>query len=206
MSDYITKTTVLSRIGWTETAIKLFMPIPDKETRNPHSKQAPPMKLYLQSRIEDIENTIEFKTFIIKNQKKREGAKKAVTTKKERLIQYVNDLVVVVPCISKDELIKKACEHFNNHQNVKEAKYNEWLLNRRYDNNTIEEEPSFERSSPHSDESHLKRISLNFIRHCMTNYEKELDNLGGKPGKDDAYEMLKEKVNNSILSQYEWLQ
>ena len=51
----------------------------------------------------------------------------------------------------------------------------------------------------------LKRITINYLRHNMTNYHHKLTKLFGQVGKNIAYQILKDKVNNVILEKYDYL-
>lgn len=58
---YITKSTLLNERAWTERAIGLFLNAPDLVVPNPHyPRSAPPMRLFLLSRVEDAEATDAF--------------------------------------------------------------------------------------------------------------------------------------------------
>lgn len=60
--SYISKSGLKYR-GWTDKAISMFLPTYDKELPNPHYSKSYPMKLYLVTRVDDIENTYEYKRF-----------------------------------------------------------------------------------------------------------------------------------------------
>ena len=55
------------------------------------------------------------------------------------------------------------------------------------------------------DDEFANRISTNYIRHECTNYDMVLGALDGKVGRSKAYEIIKEKVNQTIKNQHEWL-
>ena len=55
------------------------------------------------------------------------------------------------------------------------------------------------------DDEFASRISTNYIRHECTNYDMVLGALDGKVGRSKAYEIIKEKVNQTIKNQHEWL-
>lgn len=204
----VSKSTVLKRDGWTNKAIELFLPIPDKEVPNPHYKKAAPMKLYQEDKVIRVENTNEFIIFKGKSSHHRNNAQKAVRTKTDKIIEYVNNLIVEVPILSKDELIKNACNHFNYRLELKQEKYDDWWW-RKGQNESKEDgiyEPiDFQNARPNSDPVFLTRICVNYLRHCLTRYEKELNLLFGKVGKDNAYLILKEKINEAILDTYPWM-
>lgn len=204
MADHIAKKTVLEREGWTEAAIKRFLPEPDLLRKNPNYRSAAPMKLYLVSRVEEVEKGSAFIEFVEKNKARRAGAQKAVQTKIKRMNEYVDGLEIELPDIPKEELTLKACEHYNNRLWYRKECYEEWTY-RNFNESLEEQEPDFREATPDSDDSFLNRITLNYVRHAVSNYERILTSMGGKPGKDDVYDKLKEKVNKAICAKYDWL-
>jgi len=181
MTKYIYHSTLINR-GWTKKSIDLFLPTPDKTVPNPNYKKTT-SKLYDLSKVESIEKSNEFKLFQEKNAKKVLGSQKAVETKRVALIKYIKDLVIEVPQFDKETITQKACDHYNSGYN-------------RYVNQP---------ATPDSDTGFLNRITLNFLRHTMTDYEKQLNTIWGKVGNSEAYQLLKEKVNNAIKEKYNWL-
>lgn len=194
MEKYISKSSVLSRDGWTKKAISVFLAKPDKELPNPKFKKAAPMKLYLESRISNIESTEEFKAFKIGSVLRSNSAKKAVKTKRSKLIQNIKNLEIIVPDFSKDELIRQVCEHYNQRKE-------DWY----YNMGGWEKVYSIEKAAPESDPDFLSRICVNYIRHNLTSYEKELRNIYGKVGNDTAYIVLKKRINDAICEKYPWI-
>lgn len=47
---------------------------------------------------------------------------------------------------------------------------------------------------------------MNMLRHENEKYEEEIYKMFGKTGKDDAYFLLKERINKKILEQYPFLE
>jgi hypothetical protein len=52
------------------------------------------------------------------------------------------------------------------------------------------------------DEDFLCRITVNYVRHQMTNYEDSLRKIAGKVGTKEAYLHLKSKVLDAIAEAY----
>lgn len=192
--NYIYKSTLLQRKDWTEKAIKTFLPQHDKEVKNPKYKSAAPSKLYELEKVEAVENSEGFKSFAVKNHKRILGAIQAVSTKYENIMDYVNNIVIEVLLVDKSVLVKKSIEHYNSIQS--DWHYNRGGYRKQCDPKT---------ASINSDDSFLRRITINYLRHQLTNYENELSRIYGKVGNDDAYTILKERINQAILDKYEWL-
>ena len=121
--QYIVKSELKSKQGWTEGLIKRFLPEPDETEKNPHYSTGSPMLLYDLKRVSAIEEIPEFKermTKILENRESRKAsARQAVKTKQARLIGYVEEVRIDLPVFSKSVLIKKACRDYNDHQEYK---------------------------------------------------------------------------------------
>ncbi len=109
--------------------------------------------------------------------RRRASAAKAVATKTAQIQAYVESVKIEVPTFEFDHLIDAACENYN--------------------------ERSFEfTASPSSDDAFLHRITVNYLRHCCTGYERELRRLAGRVGVSDAYVTLKCRILDEIANTY----
>ena len=181
MIDYFTKTELQKR--WSNSLIDKHFPICSMEKPNPHYKCAAPMQLYLKTDVAKIESTESFKKDMAKVAKRKIPAQKVATDKRQELLDHINSLSITLPDLSLDEVIKRACSHYNN-----------WHRYDEYD------------ATPYSAPIFLKRITTNYLRHCCTKYERVLDGLYGKVGRIEAYNVLKKKINDTIYDKYTWLQ
>ncbi len=173
----------LKNRGWTDTLVKRLIGEPDQLQVNPCYRSGPKMKLYKTQRVEEAETLEEF----VEAQKGKRGrqaaAQKALATKRRRIEEYVAAVKVEVPALSEDELIRRACDNYNWHKS---------------DNND-------NWASPSSDPEFLERICVNYLRHCLTEYEAHLAEIAGKVGVRDAYLEIKTKVLKAIAEKYDWL-
>lgn len=188
MSDYITISTVKRR-GWTELAIKKWLGEPDKIAKNPHGRNAPPMKLFSLGRVEEIEKGEEWLEWNNKTKNKRRiiGAKTKERADKKRgeILSYIKNLPIEITYFKKEELYRLACEHYNDL----------WASRGNFDKHA---DSSFSKSF-------LDRIAVNMLRHEFSQYEDELEEIFGKIGKDLAYIELKNLVLNKIKEKYPFL-
>lgn len=191
-SEHISMSGLKGKRGWTDTLIKHFLPTPDKTAINQHYRTGPPMKLYLLSNVNTIEQSDEFKAMMANAPVKKSSAKKAVHTKQNKIMKYVNAITVEVPIMSKGELIRNACNSYNN----RKANYS-------YNGDDFD---YHEPANKDSDWTFLNRICINYLRHRCTKYEEELEKIFGKVGVNQAYTSLKAKVNNAILKAYNFLE
>ena len=188
---FISKAQLTDRDGWSQACIKLFSVEHDKECVNPVFKSAPPVKLYSLDKIISIEKLVEFGIFKEKNLKRRAIRLKVSDVKRQELLTYIDKLTINVPYFDKDNLIKRACSSYNRHK--QDIMYER------------EDYSHFQPATIDSDIDFLSRITTNFLRHKLTNYEKELDKLFGKIGKNEAYVILKHKINSAIFAKYDWI-
>jgi hypothetical protein len=176
--------------GWPESLIRRFLPEPDERRDNPHYKGGPPMRLYLRERVEEIEQTEEFREARAKAEPRRQAAGRGVMTKKERLEQYLKALIIEVPLLEDNELSRRACEHYNERQRLLED------AGRRFSDLP---------ATPDSDESFLRRIAVNYLRHALTRYEDELARIAGRTSAAEPRLELSKKVYDAIAAAYPWL-
>ena len=168
----------LRQRGWTEGLIKKFLPKPDETKTNPIVRSAAPMKLYKIKRVEKIEKSEKFIKEMESISKRKAAARKAIETKTARTIDWANSVKINVPTLDKDKLLKKAKYHY---------------------------EQFHDTSVGSVDNEFASRISTNYIRHECTNYDRVLGALDGMVGRAKAYEIIKGKVNQTIVDQHEWL-
>lgn len=186
----ITKSRLKSERGWTDKLIKEFLPAPDLTQPNPHYKSGPRMMLFNMDRIETIEQTDKFKEQQESASKRKEAAKKAVETKLQQLREWLNTVQIHVPVLDRAKLIKQACDHYNDMQ--------EW----REDNGRT---TCGMKATADSDQKFLERICVNYLRHCLTKYEKHLDDMSGNVGFGEGYEEIRCKIFSKISENYLWL-
>ncbi len=187
--EYISKAGLKTR-GWTDSMISIFLGNPDLERFNPHYKSAPKMKLYKLSRIINIEGTEEFNIRRIKSEQRSKVMKKVAKNKEMRLLEEIKRLEISVRIISPESLLKASIKGYNDfHEYVSMEREN-------YD---------FVPADSGSDKSFLQRIQVNYLRHNLTEYDHELENVAGKIGIAKAILMIKEKVYDAIALAYPYL-
>jgi len=186
---FITKTDLKAR-GWTEKAIEDFLDEPDivKE----HSTYHRMISLYLEKRVISIEKSEEFKTWIEKLKNRREKLKASglerAKKKREELYSKVDSIKISIPRFKKiNNLIEKAIKNYNDFQFERGVEFG-------YENTNY--------ATINMDKEFLDRITVNYIRHNLTEYDDHIDDLFGKTGKDQAYSLLKDKILIEIEKVY----
>jgi hypothetical protein len=175
-SQYISKAGLKKR-GWTDRAIDIYLSQSDKVVKNQRYAKAPPMQLYLTSRVVDAENSIEYRRYINKHETNRVGAQKGVATKKERLLKEVQSWTIILKPERAHTITQSAISEYNNYHPDEPASHNHSI-------------------------SFLNRITVNYLRHRLTNYDEKLNALFGKVGKDEAYQLLNQMIYKKIGEQY----
>jgi hypothetical protein len=162
----------LEERGWTDAGIRKFLGEPDATRPNPKYKSAAPMSLYQLDRVEAAEQTPEYLVWKAKSQTRRDAASGAVMTKKASLRAMIERWRPEVPVLDVAKLRRKAIANYNSHREqqagVGEGDWN-WT-------------PATESS----DEAFLARITVNYVRHVLTNYDGLLAALHGKVGVKEA--------------------
>ena len=134
--------------------------------------------LYKIKRVERIEKSERFIKEMESISMRKAAARKAVETKTAKTIEWANSIKFNVPTFNRDKLLKKAIYHYEQFHDTCVGSI---------------------------DDEFAARISTNYIRHECTNYDMVLGVLDGKVGRAKAYEIIKEKVNQTIKNQHEWL-
>ena len=181
MAEYFNKQNLKDR-GWTEAGIKKFLGSHDTERPNPIYKKAAPQKLYEKKKVLQVEASADFQAWMTTSQKRKQAANAATETKRENLICDIQEIAFEIPKLPIVSLLKRACEHYNERQFDRRTT---WLA-----------DPQT------SDPDFLARISCNYLRHVLSDYEWELRDLYGQVGKDEAYNIIKDKVTAAINTVY----
>lgn len=188
-------TASLKARGWTDGLIRKFLGEPDLLAPNPHYRSAPPWKLYLIARVEAIEQSDAFQLAALRARPRRRGAAQAVETKRDAMRRHVARLDYAVPAMDREQLVRQACAAYNG----RIARRSE---RRRWADEGVEYRPATPESAPRF----LERLCVNFLRHELTKYDHDLDDLIGKVGVGLAYPIIAAKVFDAIAVAYPWLQ
>jgi hypothetical protein len=185
----LTKTQLKQR-GWTNSLIKAFAPIPDKTKPNPNYRSGPPMWLFDDDRILTIEASEDFQEKKKPVEKRQASARKAIATKLSKLQKYVDEIEIEIPELSKSALIHNACNHYNQMQEEREI---------------TGRSTSGMYANINSNEKFLERICVNYLRHCLTDYEIYLSDMSCKVGFLGGYKSVRQKIFGEIAKKYQWL-
>ena len=196
MGEFYTKSELLKR--WSKKLIDDYFPICSEERDNPQYRCASPMQLYDIAKVRYIESTDAFKADYAKVLKRKTAALERAERKREELIMYANGVQINIPTIEKDELIRRACKSYNRFHRPIQRPWEDYYAFR-------ERRLYWNEASKDSNEEFLKRITINYLRHKCTCYDKELEKFFKKVGKHEAHDALQERINEAIKQKYEWL-
>jgi hypothetical protein len=172
---YITKTTLLNRPGWTAGLVARLLAEPDK--RKKVSGVRHPLALYALSRVEQAETTADFGVAPKDVAKRKAAAAKAVETKIAKLMAQIEAMPVTVQRYKLAQVRRMAIESYN------ERNF--------YTCATKNDDPLF-----------LDRITVNFIRHELTEYDTALWEVAGKTGVVLAVAEIRRRVYSVIAQAY----
>lgn len=170
----ITKKALTARPGWTATLVSRLLGEPDQ--RKKVFGLTVPLALYAVSRIEQAEASQEFAQAQATIAKRKASAAKAVDTKKAKLMAASRAMPITVQRVS----------------NVRSRAINSY--------NFRSEGYSFASSSV--DPVFLERITVNYIRHELTEYDEALMEVAGKAGVSQAVAEIRQRVYSAIAQAY----
>ena len=173
---HLTKSALLGRPGWTATLVIRLLGEPDQ--RKKVFGRTVPLALYAVARIEQAEIGSEFAQAQASIAKRKIAAAKAAATKTAKLMAAIEAMRVSVARLSPAEVRRQAIESYN--------------LRSRGD--------SF--ASNADDPAFLERITVNFIRHELTEYDASLWEVAGKTGIARAVAEILRRVYSAIAQVY----
>ena len=182
MSDEVSElnTKAILARGWAKSGIKRFLGSPHR-VQNCRSKTFGDyvVNWYLESAVLSSENKAEFKAFQEKKEARAVSSQKAVATKIEKAIETAKSIKIGLERHDLGWLKKQACESYNDY-------HSDYCPD----------------ASTKSDHKFLDRITVNFIRHELSNYEDALWAQFGKTGGSEAVRLIRHRVYMAIATTY----
>lgn len=177
----------LRKRGWTNGLIARFLPDPDATRKDSHYRRWLPLSLYASERVIEIEVTDEFKAALARATARRGRSERPARRKRGWTLEQTQAIVIppIAP-IPMDELIGKACAHFNQ---CRDENCSNRVLN-----------SDVKPVSPDSDPMILCRLAVVYLRHQQAKYEKRCGELNGQ-----ALRIIRGKVLARIREAYPWL-
>ena len=166
--------------GWTDALIKVFLGEPDKVG---YYGRGFKRNLYSKDRVIAAEA---LKDFVIAKEwaSKRSlvSLKVADAQRKDQLAEIAN-MIVTVTKLDDEALLRYAINSYNSN------------LFGHHNADTV-------LAAETSDKGFLERIQVNYIRHCLTKYDENLERVAGKVGIKEAIWEIRKKVYEAIAECY----
>lgn len=170
--------TQINKLGITKKYIEKNNLKPQKTYKNLYGVE---VKLFLKTEIDILCKSKEVKNILKTRNKKIIASLKATKTKKEKLINEINELKIEVDLLDINLIKKYSIEE-----------------NKRF----AFERGDFGGNYINIPKNVLNRWCVNFIRHNLTSYDAYIDSLYNKVGKIEAYVLLKNKILTEIAKKY----
>lgn len=185
--EYYSQTTLKS-FGFTAKMIETMLSEPVLKP-NPHYKCAAPMKLWLITEVDAVMQTDEFKEAVKKRESRRQGAAKAVETKRAKLHAEILEKCKHIK-VRRWDLTKLRRQTISD----KQAWYNYQSM--------LRDGRCEYRDADTADDDTVQRWMVNFIRHNLTEYDDVLYEMSGRVGCHDEYYHYREAVLAKIAEVY----
>jgi hypothetical protein len=175
--------------GWTDAMIREYLGEPDATRPNPRYGSAAPMKLYLAERAEAAEARRGWTERKTRGARRRAAGVAAADRKRAGTEALARQLAA--------DLMASLAFPVDPRQTAIEA-YNKWHS----DSCTCPgwRELGFcdRRAAASDSPEFLRRITVNYVRHRLTGYDRAYSRLAGRVGRQDAHEVLRAEVNAAI--------
>jgi hypothetical protein len=176
----------LKQRGWTEALVEKFLGPPDATRPNPHYKSAAPMRLYAATRVEAMESCEDWRLAAERSRVRSKAGKAVAARKAAELVERAEQLPITVTRLPLDQLQKRAIASYN--------AFHEELLWERGQN--------YEKAGAQSEPAFLSRITVNYIRHSLTAYDKHLQEVAGRIGVSQAEALIRRRIYAAISATY----
>lgn len=173
---HLTKSALLIRAGWTATLASRLLGEPDQ--RKKVFGRTVPLALYEVSRIEQAEAGADFALAQASVAKRKVAAAKAVATKTANLMAAIEAMPITVERLGLADVKRQAIDSYNMRSHGDSFA-------------SIADDPAF-----------LERITVNFIRHELAEYDVALWEAAGKTGIARAVAEIRRRVYSAIAQAY----
>jgi hypothetical protein len=182
--DYLTQTQVIER-GWTRTLVQRFLGEPDKQVNN--SGRRGKINLYARGRVVARERDEAFQFAREKAARRSQTAKQVAQRKEAELLQQIEAMPIQI-------------RQIKNVQGAAIRSYNDWKAECAWDDRGRYYD--WKPATPDSDPAFLQRITVNFIRHELTEYDAQLESVAAQIGAVRARTRIRNRILDSIASVY----
>lgn len=171
--------------GWTDTMIRDLLGEPDDTRQNPNGVHKPRMKMWLISRVEEVESDTSFADRLNQARNRSAVGTKAAEARAKTLTDLVSKIEITVVQMPMADAVELAIGHYNVRKEEREGFSYDWRPA------TADSDPEF-----------LDRITVNYLRHQGTTYDSLLNKLKGLVGKSQAYVLVHNRTLDAIAEAY----
>lgn len=175
--------------GWTDAMIREYLREPDATRPNPRYWSAAPMKLYLTERAESAEASPEWAERKTHGDRRRAAGLAAADRMRAETEALARQLAADLAA----SLVLPA-----DPQRAAIEAYNEWHSDGCTCPGWYELGSCDKRADTSDSPEFLRRITVNYLRHYLTGYDRVYKRLAGRVGHQDAHEILRAEVNAAI--------
>lgn len=172
----------LRQRGWTAAAIGRFLGAADALKRRPASRS--PVYLYDQDRVLAVEATPAFRAWLPGSLERSQRSRQAANRRAVQLVAQIRDMPIQLPALPLSMITAAAIRRYN------DANADRIAAGTR------------EPASTSCEAGFLHRISVNYLRHRASRYDRMLNEIAGLPGVRDAYLVLFERMMLAIAARY----
>lgn len=183
---FVCQSTIINDYGIPKSIIEKHLPVP-RLVDNPHYKCASPMKLYALSAVTGLLSLKEVQDAIEKRKRRSLAAKKAVETKLNNINAKVEAATQNLIIGKESNVEDNAIAAYNEHESYKTSLYDDYAP--RYITTQAPKEV-------------LDRITVNYIRHQLTDYDDTLYLSQHMTGKHSFYRKYRNNVLDAIANAY----
>lgn len=191
--SHLSEAEIIER-GWTKSGIKKFLGEPDWRPSFRAYGQTLQWRLYREDRVLQMEFTDEWKIWRVRSEKRRITSQKTALAKiaekeAERLVEIQEEEEIKQQYIKEISSIKI---HFKGKpvpmEKLRELGEKNWVP-------AAYQNPSF----TETEKEHSDRVTINYIRHHLTNYDEVLEDYNIN---DCGYHVISQKVHDLIAKRY----
>lgn len=172
--------------GWTVTMIRRLLGETDRLLPNPNYRSAARMRLYRQERVLATEREAAFTEWAAKAAIRSARGKEVAERRAQELLTLVEAMTVSVSQLEPGLLQERAIAHYN----------------RRSRNGPDDRLLEHESASPGSSRAFLQRITVNYARHQLTGYDRNLERVAGQVGVAQAVTAIRRRIYAAIAGAY----
>lgn len=175
--------------GWTDAMVREYLGSSDAERPNPRYQSGAPVRLYLSERVEAAEGKPTWASRQKRAAIRREAGLAAVARKRLETAHLARGIARALTADLElpADLLSKAIGEYNRWHSENCNCPSEWSGGFCDKRASAGDSPVF-----------LRRISVNYVRHELTGYDRAYHLLARRVGQQQAHELLRSKVNAAI--------